>query len=118
MDPYTLGIFNDTIGQCIPVIRIVFALMADTPSVKILSRSCQNQNQRTKAYDIWFSPKHLAPVRPQDVDIWKYLVDAACRWEDIYEADDLGTQGMMKTMNPGIAGDRAFWREWFPDNLM
>ena len=111
MDPFKLGIFDESDAKCIPVIRIVFALLANTASVKVLLPS--DQTLSYPAYDIWcsgISATCLTPVQPHNEDIWKHLVEASCKWEAVYKVDDSRTKELRMTMNPGIAIDQAFWK--------
>ena len=110
MNPFKLGIFDESDAERIPVIRIVFALLANTASVKILPN---DQTLIYPAYDIWcsgISATCLTPVEPLNEDIWKHLVEVSCNWEAVYKADDSRTKELRMTMNPGVAMDQAFWK--------
>jgi len=107
-----LGIFDESDVEGIPIIRIVFALVANTPSVTILPP--RDQTLSSKAYDIWcsgISSTCLAPVRLEDESTWKYLVET-CQWKDIYKVADKIAKELRMTMNPGVGQELAFWKAW------
>ena len=95
----------------IPVIRIVFALAARTPSVQVLPYD-ENRTGSCVAYDIWcsgVSSAHLAPIKQNAMDTWTSLVGKPEGWDDIYEGE---TAGLRKSMTPGVGDDDAFWENW------
>jgi len=114
MDPFDLGIYDRSDdNECIPVIRIVFALAAKTASVRI-SRVTKISGSCT-AYDIWcsgISSDILGPIAPNADDIWHSLVLASHGWKQIYDARDRRTKALRMSMNPGTAEDPNFWARW------
>ena len=114
MDPFNLGIFDRSKdSECIPIIRIIFALAAKTSSVKM---SCvQTMSGSSTAYDIWcsgISSDIQSPIAPEAEDVWRSLVLASYGWQTIYDAPDRRTKALRMSMNPGTAQDPAFWARW------
>jgi hypothetical protein len=116
MDPFTLKIFGDDSGCDIPVIRIVFALAADTPSVQVATVR-HTTNHKCKSYityDIWcsgLSPDHLLPITAGKEDAWHALLQRSHGWQDVYSGDE-GTKRLRRSMNPGAALDADHWSQW------
>jgi hypothetical protein len=114
MNPFQLGIFDRLDGsEGVPVIRVVFALGAGPPSVKVLPLNT-TQTSYT-AYDIWcsgVSSDCLAQVAKIAEETWESLVVASHGWQDLYDASDRQTKALRMSMNPGAAENSSFWAAW------
>jgi hypothetical protein len=112
MDPLSLKIFNDNAQSDITIIRIVFALAAKEPSLKVVKVQSSADRPYT-TYDIWcsgLSSDILVPVHGKD-GIWGALLQASYGWQEIYSGKDV-PQGLRRSMNPGAALDRNHWSQW------
>jgi len=109
MDPCSLGIAN------VPVIRIVFALAAKTPSLTLVDYNTPTTKKGYTTYDFWvsgLSEKVLVPVK-KEPSSWDSILQASYAWEMIY-SDSLSKlrTAHRRSMNPGAAVDSEFWRNW------
>ncbi len=107
MDPYDVGILKADDAP-VPVIRIIFALAAQTPSLHVI-RHDPSPTYDAVVYDIWsagLSSDFLNPIDPE-TDIWDCLLEASCSWKDIYEGKEI-----RRSMNPGAAYDGGHWSQW------
>ncbi|KAF8332488.1 hypothetical protein F5887DRAFT_1063857 [Amanita rubescens] len=87
MNPYDVGILKEGDAP-VPVIRIIFALAAQTPSLHVI-RHDPSPAYNAVVYDIWsagLSSDFLKPIDPQTTDIWNDLLQASYSWKDIYKA--------------------------------
>jgi hypothetical protein len=113
MDPYQLGIFDRADGsEGVPIIRVIFALGARTPSITVLPLNT-SQTSYT-AYDIWcsgVSSDCLTQVTKMAERIWESLVLASHGWQDVYDTTP-HTKALRMSMNPGAAEDSSFWTAW------
>jgi len=111
MDPCSLGILRSPAN--VPVIRIVFALAAEAPSLTLVESSCTTKGSYT-SYDFWvsgLSPKVLVPVR-KNPNAWDSILQASYSWERIY-SDRLKLRTThRRSMNPGAAVNSDFWENW------
>ncbi|KAH7907566.1 hypothetical protein BJ138DRAFT_1104220, partial [Hygrophoropsis aurantiaca] len=140
MDPWTLGIFNDMdpgsdselgereesaskpVHAPVPLIRIIFALAARTPSLKVVkaSRVANSRGLGFCTYDIWcagISPDILCPIDGNAQVSWADLLGASTAFE-VYRQDTFCTQGQVEirqSMNPGVGDDHGFWSFLPPD---
>jgi hypothetical protein len=119
MDPFALGLFGAEGGVSNrPIIRIVFALSAKTPSlqlVRVRTLSAEDRHSYT-TYDIWcsgLSPDILAPIARQKADVWDALLQASYGWDKLYRTGDSVTQDIRRSMNPGAASHSAHWSQWY-----
>ncbi|KIM80582.1 hypothetical protein PILCRDRAFT_89553 [Piloderma croceum F 1598] len=92
MDPFTLKIFGDDSGSDVPVIRIVFALAADTPSIQVVKVQCTTNGKGKSyiTYDIWcsgLSPDNLHSVTAGKEDVWQALLQRSHGWQDVCSGD-------------------------------
>jgi len=107
--PVSLKICKDNANSNITtsIIRIVFALAAKEPSLKVVMvRSTDGS-----ANDIWCSglfPDILVPVHKKKHGIWQALLHG---WQEIYSGKDV-PQGLRRPMDPGAALDRDYWSQW------
>ncbi|KZT22737.1 hypothetical protein NEOLEDRAFT_1137521 [Neolentinus lepideus HHB14362 ss-1] len=116
MDPYSLGIFDPSHPVDVPVIRIVFALAADTPCLKLVSDTGPsiNTTHKFKTYDFWaagLSPEILGPVRHGYEKSWDALLQLSNGWRDAYQ-NQLVPEIDLRVLNPAVADDAAFWQTW------
>jgi hypothetical protein len=119
MDPFALGLFGvGGILSTAPIIRIVFAFAAKTPSlqlVRVQTIPAPGQPDYV-TYDIWcsgLSPDILAPVSAQKVDVWDALLQASYGWDKLYQMGDKTAQNIRRSMNPGAASQDAHWKQWY-----
>jgi len=123
MDPYSLGILGSLSN--VPIIRIVFALGAKTPSLACVDYtakkgrpSLSHVGPTTKGgyttYDFWvsgLSPKVLVPVG-DDPSAWDGLLQTSYAWERMY-SDRLNLcTTHRRFMNPGTGINSEFWENW------
>ncbi|KAH7921876.1 hypothetical protein BV22DRAFT_1131921 [Leucogyrophana mollusca] len=122
MDPFSLNIFRDndthTTSARAPLIRIVFALAAKKPSLKLVKVS-ESARAAFTTYDIWcagLSPHILAPIDSGQTDVWNSLLEATYGWREIYKSDpkNFGRMDIRRNSNPGAAEDAGHW-SWFAD---
>jgi hypothetical protein len=86
MDPYDLEIL-EVDASAIPLIRIVFALAARTPSLNIVHHS-PTKGYPAVIYEIWcagISPDILGPIEQQHLGIWDSLLQASYGWKELYK---------------------------------
>ena len=121
MDPFTLKIFDDDSESDVPVIRIVFALAGDTPSVQVVKvqHTTNGKGKSYITYDIWcsgLSPDNLLPVTSDKEDVWQALLQRSHGWQDVYSGDRV-PKGLRRSMNPGAALDGDHWSQWNDGDL-
>ncbi len=112
MDPYDLGVLNKA-DAAVPIIRIIFALAAKTPSLHV-TRHDPSSAYGAVVYDIWvsgLSSNFLEPIGLQ-TDIWRGLLRASYSWNDIYKAPTNRKKQLRRSMNPGTAFDDRHWSCW------
>jgi hypothetical protein len=112
MDPYDLEILKEG-DQPIPLIKIVFALAAREPSVKVERRE-PSEGYNAVVYEIWcagISPDNLHTVEPAHATTWDALVQASYGWKATYRGT-AAERNLMMSMNPGAARDIGHWRAW------
>ena len=112
MDPYDLGIVGEG-DAAVPIIKIVFALAATTPSLHV-ERHDASEAYNAVVYDIWsagLSPDYLNPIDPQQTDIWNDILQASYgSWDNIYKA--AANEDARRSMNPGAAFHGGHWSRW------
>jgi len=105
MDPHELGIFDRTDGLAdTPIIRIIFALAAEKPSITFLPPRTTEGSY--KAYDIWcsgVSSNLLASIKKEAEETWESLVAASHGWQDLYDVGHRQMRALQMSMNPGAA---------------
>ncbi|KAL4072622.1 hypothetical protein V8B97DRAFT_1899112 [Scleroderma yunnanense] len=122
MDPCSLGVSNS-----VPVIRIVFALAANTPGLVLAQHSSPdtvNPHRGHKStgttkgsyttYDIWvagLSSELLVPVGNEQ-STWDSILQASHSWEGIYSDHSSRRATLRRSMNPEAATDNGFWQSW------
>ncbi|KDR72947.1 hypothetical protein GALMADRAFT_228637 [Galerina marginata CBS 339.88] len=113
MDPYKLNILK-TGDAPVPVIRILFALAAERPSLHV-TRHEPSIDYGAVKYDIWIaglSPDHLKPIDLQKADVWEAILQASYGWTDVYKAETLKQEKLRRAMNPGTTADSNHWCLW------
>ncbi|KIM39922.1 hypothetical protein M413DRAFT_29078 [Hebeloma cylindrosporum] len=113
MDPYDLKILQAE-DTPIPVIRIFFALAAETPSLHV-TRHPPSSTYGAVIYDIWsagLSSEFLSPITPATADTWKSLLQASYGWQATYKAETDIAKELRRSMNPGAAADSGHWSAW------
>ncbi|RXW22219.1 hypothetical protein EST38_g3634 [Candolleomyces aberdarensis] len=114
MDPYETGLFNvdDKEPVEVPIIRIVFALGAETPSITIIDHGKPGKKKFT-TYDIWVAglgPEVFGVVDADSAPVWQALLrgkDERLRFAVSKEGEEI-----LKSMTPGVAEDEAHWNSW------
>ncbi|KDQ58385.1 hypothetical protein JAAARDRAFT_154830 [Jaapia argillacea MUCL 33604] len=112
MDPYNIGFFDEA-DEPIPIIRIVFALAAKTPSLTIIPS--KGEEGKFIAYDIWcagISPLIFRPIDPSQGHVWEALLQASYGWQSVYRDEDGRLVERRMSLNPGIAEDDGHWSNW------
>ncbi|KAM6495407.1 hypothetical protein JOM56_008113 [Amanita muscaria] len=112
MNPYDLGILKEG-DTPVPVIRIFFALAAETPSLHV-NRHDPSPNYDAVIYDIWsagLSSEFLSPIDSRTT-IWDALLQASYGWKEIYKAPTKVEKELRSSMNPGAADDDGHWSHW------
>jgi hypothetical protein len=121
MDPFKICVFDDDSKPDVPIIRIVFALAAKTPSLRV-ARVEQIINKKGKSYityDIWcsgLSSDILLPVSANKQDAWHSLLQRSYGWQDVYGGNKVPKR-LRRSMNPGAALDRDHWSQWNEGDL-
>ena len=112
MDVYKLKILKE--GEiAIPLIKIVFALAARTPSLTVVRHS-PSIDYNAVVYEIWcagISPDILHAVEPSQANTWAALLQASYGWKMIYGGTGFDKE-LRRSMNPGAAADTGHWRRW------
>ncbi|KAF8336008.1 hypothetical protein F5887DRAFT_1063318 [Amanita rubescens] len=111
MNPYDVGILKEGDAP-VPVIRIIFALAAQTPSLHVI-RHDPSPAYNAVVYDIWsagLSSDFLKPIDPQTTDIWNDLLQASYSWKDIYKA--AADEELRRSMKPGADDEDGHWSHW------
>ncbi|KAF9486227.1 hypothetical protein BDN70DRAFT_870313 [Pholiota conissans] len=104
MDPYDTGIFNE--DHDMPIIRIVFALAADEPSLEIVHVSKSISGRKYTTYDIWtagLSPTVFDVITASNVDVWAELLEATYDWKDVFTGASPEELALRKMLVPGLA---------------
>jgi len=112
MDVYKLGILK-TGDAAVPLIKIVFALAAKTPSLQVV-RHPASAEYNAVVYDIWcsgISSDTFSAVESSQEAIWTALLQASYGWESIYKGQSVD-QDLRRSMNPGPATDIGHWSHW------
>jgi len=113
MDVYKLRILKEG-DAAVPVIKIVFALAARTPSLTVV-KCPPSINYNAVVYEIWcagISPEILNAVEPSQANTWTALLQASFYgWKDIYAGKGLH-KVLRTTMNPGAATETGHWDRW------
>lgn len=108
MNPVRMGLIgeNDTLET--PIIRMVFALAAKTPSIQYVTT--QKAGNFT-SYDIWVSGlihDVFGVIDETDQSTWATLLSASRGWEAAYSHPDYNTATLLKNMNPMVASDEEY----------
>jgi hypothetical protein len=106
MDPYDLGILDDS-DDAVPLIKIVFALAAKTPCLKVV-RLPPTSEYDAIVYEIWcagISPDVLNPIKPQQAGTWDSLLQASYGWKELYKGTSAVTGDLRRSAMPGAAHD-------------
>lgn len=114
MDPVTLKLIDTDTTLKTPIIRIVFALAANTPAVRCVETRKQ---ANFTSYDIWvagLSPDVLAVIDMKDQAIWDELLSASKGWENMYKHPDPTTHKLMQNMAPMLGDTAEFWKFGLP----
>ena len=104
MDPYDLEILEAG-APAVPLIKIVFALAARTPSLNVVRRS-STKEYAAVIYEIWcagISPDLLRPIEQQQVGIWDSLLQASYGWKELYKTSSEVTVDLRRSTTPGAA---------------
>ncbi|KAH7890673.1 hypothetical protein F5I97DRAFT_1826747 [Phlebopus sp. FC_14] len=117
MDPHYLGI---RASSHIPVIRMVFALAATTPTLvqPALSLHASQEEHSYLAYDFWvagISPTILQPIKGKQ-NTWDALLQASYGWQEVYKARSRLQTKLRKFANPGVATGEEHWENWWDDS--
>ncbi len=113
MDPYDLGILEAG-ADAVPLIKIVFALAARTPSLTVVRHS-PTTNYPAVIYEIWcadISPDILGPIERQQVGIWDSLLQASYGWKELYKTTSEVTADLRRSATPGAARDAGHYSRW------
>jgi hypothetical protein len=116
MNPYDLEILKAEDAP-VPVIRIIFALAAETPGLHV-NRHDPSPTYGAVVYDIWsagLSSDFLNPINPE-TNIWDDILQASYGWKEIiYKAGTELQKELRRSMNPGAGDDRGHWSHWTVD---
>ncbi len=99
MDPYNLGVLEEG-DAAVPLIKIVFALAAKTPSLNVVRRA-PTKEYAAVVYEIWcagLSPDILGPVIPQ--------------WKEQYKTTSQVTASVRQSATPGAAREPGHYSRW------
>jgi len=129
MDPFSLKILEPSTK--VPIIRIVFALAAQTSSFTLVdyekkedpkgkgkekekARPSLGMEQSYTTYDFWvsgLSPEFLVPVGNEQ-SVWNSLLQTCSPWRRLYSDELIPFTTQRRSMNPGVAVDDKFWENW------
>jgi len=113
MDPYTLRILREG-DAAIPVIKIVFALAARKPALKVVRRPATD-GYNAVVYEIWcagISPDILGPIEKEKAGVWDALLQASYGWKDLYNKASSEARDLRRSVNAGAASDSGHWSRW------
>ena len=113
MDPRDLEILG-TGDLAVPLIKIIFALAARTPSLNVV-RHDPTKEYPAVVYEIWcagISPDILGPIEQQEVGIWDSLLQASYGWKELYKTTSEVTANLRKSATPGAARDAGHYSRW------
>jgi hypothetical protein len=113
MDPYDIGILEED-TPVIPLIKIVFALAARTPSLNVV-RHPPTEEYPAVIYEIWragISPEILGPVEKQQECIWEALLQASYSWNELYKTTSQVTADLRRSATPGVGRDDGHYSCW------
>jgi hypothetical protein len=113
MDPYALGILGEDC-PAVPVIKIVFALAARTPSLHVVRRA-PTKDYSAIVYEIWcagMSPDIFGPIKGQQVGIWDSLLQASYGWQRLYTSASPVISNLRRSAVPGAALDPGHYSRW------
>ncbi|KDQ51683.1 hypothetical protein JAAARDRAFT_210966 [Jaapia argillacea MUCL 33604] len=119
MDPYEINLFDEG-DEPIPIIRIVFALAATTPSLQVIepevvASPVLDNAVPFVAYDIWcagISPSVFRPIDDRQQNVWAALLQASYGWRTLYQGQNEREAESRMSMNPGMAEDDGHWSKW------
>jgi hypothetical protein len=112
MDVYELQILKKG-DTAIPLIKVVFALAAKTPALKVV-RHAASSEYNAIVYDIWcagISPATFNVVEALQSDTWAAVLQASYGWQAIYKGKNVD-QLLRRSMNPGAATNNDHWTRW------
>jgi hypothetical protein len=131
MDPYILGLFSadddDYSIGCLPIIRIVFALVSKESTVVNCSAHAadpsrpKTKKDRYTAYDFWFAglDHHVwGPIKREEEASWKALLGASRRpIETVFELDDCDREDLRRSQAPMMLDKEKHWSEFMEMDL-
>ena len=113
MEPYDLSVLEED-DPAVPLIKIVFALAAGTPSLNVVRR-VPTKDYPAVVYEIWcagLSPDILGPIIPQEIRIWDSLLQASYGWKDLYKTTSKTAATLRQSTTPGAARDAGHYSRW------
>ncbi|EDR09449.1 uncharacterized protein LACBIDRAFT_326243 [Laccaria bicolor S238N-H82] len=111
MDPYNLKILKDN-DRAVPIIKIVFALAAKKPSLKVVRKNASASYQAI-IYEIWcagLSPEVLHPVKEKGV--WEALLQASYGWKALYATPSDVAKKLRQSATPGATQEDGHYSCW------
>jgi hypothetical protein len=113
MDLYDLGVLEE-VDPAVPLIKIVFALAAKTPSLNVVRRG-PTKDYPAVVYEIWcagLSPYILGPIIPEETGIWDSLLQASYGWKELYKTASKVSVTLRQSATPGAARDAGHYCRW------
>ncbi|EDQ98420.1 uncharacterized protein LACBIDRAFT_335978 [Laccaria bicolor S238N-H82] len=111
MNPHNLNILEDK-GCAVPIIKIVFALAAKKPLLKVVRKNA-SASYRAVIYEIWcagLSPDVLLPIKEKGV--WEALLQASYGWKSLYETPLDIAKKLRQSATPGAARENGHYSCW------
>ncbi|EDR02266.1 uncharacterized protein LACBIDRAFT_295447 [Laccaria bicolor S238N-H82] len=111
MNPHDLNILEDK-GCAVPIIKIVFALAAKKPLLKVVRKNA-SASYRAVIYEIWcagLSPDVLLPIKEKGV--WEALLQASYGWKSLYETPLDIAKKLRQSATPGAARENGHYSCW------
>jgi hypothetical protein len=128
MNPFSLGIFNKQENNPRPVIRMVYALAARKPIVRIMERGQpppkrskgkgggRSSNRSFTSFDIWCghaSSSTFGAIRPEDDETYRELLKRSKNVAEMFEPEQQSMKEVTMSMYPGATCKDAHWTSFF-----
>ena len=98
MDPFKVGLFSKGKNNVLPIIRMVFALASNVPSVKANesprgynTRDSKKRDDIYTAYDIWVAGatnQSFGVIESSEISTYAKLLERSCKFFDSYDFID------------------------------
>jgi hypothetical protein len=130
MNPFTLGTFNRQEDNPRPVIRMVYALAARKPVLRVMERGQPRSKRASKgkgkgkaradpnftSFDIWCghtSSATFGAIRPEDNETYRELLKQSKEVVEMFEPEQKSMKEVTMSMYPGATCKDAHWTSFF-----